>query len=103
MRAAPPRWCKDVQPIRAASCVANCHGAETYNSGHAGFRLDDYVAEDGGVPGAKSQALRTLVRAVNATSMPPSYFNPKPTSEERELLGRWIAAGAPYCDTDGGN
>lgn len=33
----------------------------------------------------------------------PSYFNPKPTAEERELLGRWLAAGAPYCDTDGGN
>ncbi|MFP2959533.1 hypothetical protein ACLEPN_17245 [Myxococcus sp. 1LA] len=98
-----PTWCKDVQPIMAASCVSNCHGAETYNSGHASFRLDYDVAEDGGVPGAKSQALRILARAVNATTMPPSYYNPKPTAEERELLGRWIAAGAPYCDTDGGN
>ncbi|WP_426751665.1 hypothetical protein [Myxococcus sp. Y35] len=97
-----PARCKDVQPGMAASCVSNCHGAESYNSGHASFRLDSYVAEDGGVPGAKSQALHILARAVNTTTMPPSCYNPKPTAEARALLGRWSEAGASYCDTDGG-
>ncbi len=97
-----PTWCKDIQPVLAASCVAACHGAVTTGSGRADFRLDVYETV-GGVSGAKDMAARVHDRAAVSRSMPPPG-NPMPTEDELALITRWAQGGAPRCDpTDGGS
>ena len=99
-----PTWCKDIQPILAASCVSSCHGSDTSLSGRTDFRLDLYEA-DGGVAGAKLMAPRIHARAVTFRTMPPPG-NPEPTEAERALIDRWASGGAPFCEesapVDGG-
>jgi hypothetical protein len=92
-----PTYCREVQPILAANCTANCHGADTTVSGHPEFRLDYYEPDGGGPNGAKYMAPRIKVRAFDQRTMPP-VGNPAPTNTERAVLGRWAAAGAPFCD-----
>lgn len=94
-----PTWCKDVQPILAASCVSSCHGATTTGSGRSDFRLDLY-AKEGSVLGAKDMAARIKARAVDQQTMPPPG-NPAPSASERDILNRWVAGGTPQC-SDGG-
>ncbi|WNG36289.1 hypothetical protein F0U61_23410 [Archangium violaceum] len=97
-----PTWCQDIQPILAANCVSSCHGADTTGSnGRSDFRLDLYEA-DGGVAGAKLMAPRIHARVVTYRDMPPPGRGlPEPTEEERLLIDRWAAGGAPLCN-DGG-
>ena len=94
-----PTWCKDVQPILAASCISSCHGATTTSSGHPEFRLDMY-ADDGGIKGARSMADRIKLRAVDQQNMPPAG-NPAPSTTELNVLSRWATGGTPLC-SDGG-
>ncbi len=95
-----PTYCQDIQPILAATCVSSCHGAD-HRNGVAGFRLDYYAPDGGGVPGAKAKADRIKARASDFQSMPPPG-NPAPTAAQRALLARWALAGAPECAADGG-
>lgn len=92
-----PTYCKDVQPILAATCVSNCHGAVTSGSGQTTFRLDYYEPDAGQPRGAKDMAARIKVRAFDLRTM-PLEGSPAPTDAERSVLGRWAAAGAPFCD-----
>jgi len=96
-----PTWCKDVQPILAASCVDSCHGEVTDGSGKKDFRLDRYETV-GAVAGAKDKASRIQARAFEQPSMPPSYYSAQPTEEERAILDRWARGGAPFCDDGAG-
>ncbi|WP_338865864.1 hypothetical protein [Myxococcus stipitatus] len=97
-----PTYCNEVQPILAATCVSNCHGADTSGSQQSSFRLDYYEPTTGnGVPGARAKALRIRVRASDMKDMPPAG-SPAPTAEQRALLARWVAGGAPQCSPDGG-
>jgi hypothetical protein len=93
-----PTWCKDIQPVMAASCVSSCHGETTTGSGQTGFRLDVYSSTT--PKGAREMAGRIQVRAVEQQNMPPSN-NPAPTAAQRELIGRWVAGGTPLCDDAG--
>jgi len=103
-----PTYCRDVQPILAASCVSTCHGADTSGSQVATFRLDYYAPPDGGVdggsgagtvPGAFAKAERIRQRASVFQDMPPTGGAvPAPSAEERALLARWALGGAPFCD-----
>nr|BDT35258.1 hypothetical protein MFMH1_49270 [Myxococcus sp. MH1] len=99
-----PTYCDDVQPILAASCVSTCHGADTSGSGQSSFRLDYYVAPDGGadgggLPGAFAKAERIRARTSVFQDMPPSPTTvPLPTAEQRALVARWVEGGAPFCD-----
>lgn len=95
-----PTYCAEIQPILAANCVSTCHGAVTDGSGKTDFRLDYYEPEAGQVRGAKAMAPRIKLRAADFQDMPPPG-NPEPTPAERELLSRWAAGGAPFCN-DGG-
>jgi hypothetical protein len=96
-----PTYCRDIEPILAATCVSSCHGAD-HRSGVAGFRLDYYAPDGGGAPGAKAKAERIKARAADLRSMPPPG-SPAPTAAQRALLARWVLAGAPECaTTDGG-
>ncbi|MCK8503772.1 hypothetical protein M0222_39045 [Myxococcus fulvus] len=95
-----PTYCDDVQPILAASCVSTCHGADTSGSGQSSFRLDYYEPTGNGVPGARAKALRIRVRTSDLKDMPPSGSGvTQPTAEERALVARWVAGGAPFCDS----
>lgn len=99
----PVDWCKDVQPLLARSCVANCHGSDTSGSSQLTFRLDAY-AFDGGFPlGAFAKASRIRVR-VEADDMPPVGFSPRLSVEEGRRVTRWVDLGAPECvaAADGG-
>ncbi|MFY0566661.1 hypothetical protein ACN28E_22870 [Archangium lansingense] len=94
-----PTWCQDIQPILAANCVSSCHGADSSGSnGRSDFRLDMYEM-DGGVAGAKLMAPRIHARTVVFRTMPPPG-NPEPTEEQRVLIDRWAAGGAPFCADD---
>ncbi|TQF15017.1 hypothetical protein FJV41_15655 [Myxococcus llanfairpwllgwyngyllgogerychwyrndrobwllllantysiliogogogochensis] len=97
-----PTYCKDVEPILAATCVSTCHGADTSGSSQTSFRLDYYEPTGNGVPGARAKALRIRVRASDLKDMPPTG-SPQPTTEERALIARWVAGGAPLCDSTGTN
>ncbi|WP_224362248.1 hypothetical protein [Hyalangium versicolor] len=92
-----PTYCKDVQPILAASCVSSCHGEVSSGSGRTDFRLDYYEPTGNQPKGAKEMAARIKVRAFDQRTMPPTG-NPAPTDAERAILGRWAAGGAPFCD-----
>ena len=94
-----PTWCKDIQPVLTASCVAGCHGASTTGSGRTDFRLDRFD-DVSGVSGAKTMAARIKDRAVGRTMPPPG--NPLPTDAEIALIERWASGGAPLCDGAGG-
>ena len=95
-----PTWCKDIQPVMQASCVSSCHGEVTGGSGRADFRLDVYDAT-GNVAGAKQMAARIQDRGFTQRSMPPSYYTPQPSDEQRTLLDRWVRGGMPLCDDTG--
>jgi hypothetical protein len=99
-----PTWCQDIRPILEAHCVSACHGADTSVSGREDFRLDMYEA-DGGIAGAQLMAPRIHARTVVFRTMPPEN-SPQPTEEQRALIDRWAAGGAPFCETavtDGGS
>lgn len=92
-----PTYCREVQPILAANCVSSCHGEVTTGSNHPEFRLDYYAPDAGQPKGAKDMAARIKARAFDLRTMPPAG-NPAPSDGERAVLGRWAAAGAPFCD-----
>ena len=100
-----PDFNRDIRPILSRNCFA-CHGPDEHDR-QGGLRLDDRAAAtselDSGltaiVPGqpAKSE----LVTRIHATDvdlvMPPPESNHLLTAAQKDLLERWIAAGAPYA------
>ncbi len=95
----PPAYNRDVRPILADNCFV-CHGADSA-SRKADLRLDqrEVAVEFGAIfPGDPDSS--ELVARI--TSDDPEYMMPPPetkkalTAEQKELLTRWIAAGAEY-------
>ncbi len=96
---------RDIRPILSRNCFA-CHGPDEHDR-RGGLRLDDRDAAtaelDSGataiVPNRPDQS--ELVARIHetdpATTMPPPETNHTLTAAEKELLARWIAAGAPYA------
>jgi len=99
----PADFNHDIRPILARNCFA-CHGPDE-EARRAGLRLDDREAagatlESGSraiVPGRPGDS--ELVARINATdpdvTMPPPGSNRVLAPQEKLLLERWIAAGAP--------
>ena len=95
-----PDFDREVRPILAENCFA-CHGFDE-KARTAGLRLDTAggavaVLASGRraiVPGdpVRSEALRRIANG----SMPPPGSRKSVTARQREVLRRWIAAGAPY-------
>ncbi|MFO1007338.1 MAG: DUF1553 domain-containing protein [Planctomycetaceae bacterium] len=95
---------RDVRPILSNHCW-NCHGPDEA-SREAGLRLDQresaiavgpekhraVVPHD---PGASELVKR--IDSTDDTQMPPASFEKPLTAEQREILKRWIAEGAPYA------
>jgi hypothetical protein len=90
---------RDIRPILAENCFA-CHGPDSA-ARKAELRLDQrQVAIDMAaiVPGDadSSELVRRVVSADAAELMPPPVTKKHLTVEQKELLKRWIAAGAQY-------
>lgn len=98
-----PVYNRDVRPILSDKCF-RCHGPDA--AGRQGdLRLDvrdEAVADRGGnrpiVPGdpQASEVWRRIVTEEDGERMPPIDSELKLSDDEREVLRRWIAAGANY-------
>ena len=98
----PIRFDRDIRPLLSEHCFA-CHGP---GKQEAGLRLDDgpatlAILESGGraiVPGdtAASALIARIVATDPDTVMPPPHFHKELSEAQKDLLTRWIAAGAPY-------
>ena len=98
----PIHFDRDILPILSDNCLA-CHGPGTQE---AGLRLDSAEAagrplDDGGraiVAGRPADS--RVVARINATDpdvvMPPPHSNKSLTPAQKDLLTRWIEAGAVY-------
>ena len=96
------RFDRDIRPILSDNCYA-CHGPGTQE---AGLRLDSHEAataelDSGGraILAGDSQASELVARIVATDPdvvMPPPHTNKTLSPEQKDLLARWIAAGAPY-------
>ena len=90
---------RDIRPILSENCFV-CHGHDK-NQRKAKLRLDvrEVAIERGAiVPGKPDES--TLIEHVFSTDpdeiMPPPKSNKKLTAAQKELLKKWIAAGAGY-------
>ena len=90
---------RDIRPILVENCFA-CHGADSA-SRQADLRLDrrdDAIASGGIVPGEpdSSPLLDRVYSDDPEEVMPPPATKKQVSAEQKELLTKWIAAGAPY-------
>jgi len=98
------RFNRDIQPILSQNCF-QCHGADSA-ARQAGLRLDQFdgatkPAESGDaaiVPGnpEQSELLARVISTDPDLHMPPAETKKNLTSEQIELLRRWITGGAKY-------
>ena len=100
LRAAQPlEYNRDIRPILADHCFA-CHGADSA-ARKADLRLDrrddaiDFGAIAPGKPGESELVARILSDDPDLV-MPPAKTKKKLTSDQKEKLRRWVAAGAEY-------
>jgi hypothetical protein len=97
-----PRFDRDIRPLLAENCYA-CHGP---GQQEAGLRLDSAAAAtrelDSGDRAivAGDAAASELVARINSADpdvvMPPPHSKKTLTAAQKDLLARWIKAGAPY-------
>jgi hypothetical protein len=98
-RAGGPEYNRDVRPILAENCFA-CHGPDSA-SRKAKLRLDvrDEAVKAGAIVPSKpdeSEALRRVHSDDPQESMPPPKTKKVLTKEQKDVLTRWVAAGAAY-------
>ena len=101
---AVPDFVREVRPLLARNCFA-CHGPDDA-ARQGGLRLDERAAalrpaKSGRaaiVPGdtAASELVRRIRTADDDERMPPPSAHRTLTAADREVLVRWIAAGAEY-------
>jgi uncharacterized membrane protein len=92
---APPDFDEQVAPILQQHCV-RCHGPTTRK---AGLDLSSAAgilngSESGAVLDADQPAKSVLLEMIDSQSMPPEDEPPLPDAQ-RDVLRRWLAAGAP--------
>ncbi|MCH2113233.1 MAG: hypothetical protein MK213_10270, partial [Planctomycetes bacterium] len=96
-----PDFSREVRPILAENCLL-CHGMDEQKGG---LRLDTRegaLADLGGyaavVPGElqASELWYRIITDVEEDRMPPKEHGPALTVEQREVLCRWIEAGADW-------
>ena len=104
-----PDFTREVRPILADHCFS-CHGPDAAGR-QAGLRLDDRDAAlsphgDGPaaiVPGEPARSpVVARIDSAGEDRMPPDAFGKPLTASQREILRRWIAAGARVPDDWGG-
>jgi hypothetical protein len=92
---APPSFEKDIRPILKAYCF-DCHGESEKPKGGLDVRLRRLIAKGGKsgpglVPGKRGESI--LQQRLEKAEMPPG--KKKLTAAQVDMIGRWIAAGAP--------
>ncbi len=90
---------RDIRPILADNCFA-CHGADSA-AREADLRLDrrDDAIESNAITAGEPDQSEMLARILTDDAdllMPPAETKKKLSSEQIELLKRWIAEGAQY-------
>jgi hypothetical protein len=99
-KAADISYNRDIRPLLSDNCFA-CHGPDK-NTRMAGLRLDvrdEALARKAIVPGKpeKSEIIaRIFAKPETGLLMPPSTAHKTLTAEQKNLLKRWVLAGAPY-------
>ncbi len=93
------RYNRDIRPILVENCFA-CHGADSA-SRKADLRLDirDDAIESGAITPGDSDSSPILDRIYSDDPdevMPPPAMKKTLTAKQKDLLTKWIAAGAPY-------
>jgi hypothetical protein len=90
---------RDIRPILAENCFY-CHGQDS-NKRQGDLRLD--LRESAIQPGAivpgdapKSKLVQRIHATDPETMMPPPKSNRRLSAEQKQLLERWISAGAVY-------
>src|ERR1700761_2277331 len=91
---------RDIRPILAENCFA-CHGPDSAarKASLRIDRLDDAVNAGAIVPGKPTESemiKRILLEDDDKELMPPRKTNKKLKPEQKELLKKWVAAGAEY-------
>lgn len=99
-------YSRDVRPVLARNCFS-CHGPDAEGR-EGGLRLDDrdsaLAAGDSGtsaiVPGQPeaSELIRRISSKDEFERMPPKETGKSLTSDEIQLIERWIQQGASYSD-----
>ena len=94
---------RDIRPILSDNCFA-CHGPDE-GQRQANLRLDTKegaFADRGGYPvivardAAASRLYQSISHGQGIARMPPPGFERRPTSEQIELVRRWIDQGAEW-------
>src|SRR5438105_5406618 len=92
------RFNRDIRPILSDNCFL-CHGPDK-NRRKAKLRLDDReiaLAKRAIVPGKPDESeLVARISAADDDRMPPPETHKTLTAKQKDLLKRWIAAGAEY-------
>src|SRR5688572_18079015 len=93
------RFNRDIRPILSDNCF-RCHGPNSATR-KAKLRIDDStIAGERGaiVPGQPTQSL--LIKRITSSDpdevMPPPDSTKQLTARQKELLEKWITAGAKY-------
>ncbi|MEC8510646.1 MAG: DUF1553 domain-containing protein [Planctomycetota bacterium] len=97
--ASGPDFSREILPILSDKCFT-CHGPD-HSSRRGGLRLDrELEARESGVldraPDGSSELGDRILDEDPLFRMPPPEAKHELEAEERELLLRWVAAGAPY-------
>jgi hypothetical protein len=93
------RYNRDVRPILNENCFA-CHGPDK-SARKGGLRLDvreEAVKAEAIVPGKPEQSglVERIFSADPGKRMPPAKAHKKLSAAQKDLLKRWVAAGAEY-------
>lgn len=96
---AQPEYNRDIRPILAENCFS-CHGPDSA-ARKAQLRLDQRdaaIKAEAIVPGSpeKSALVQRICASDPKEIMPPAKTLKKLSAAQKDLLKRWIAAGAPY-------
>ncbi|BCU78348.1 PSD1 and planctomycete cytochrome C domain-containing protein [Luteolibacter sp. LG18] len=99
-----PAYNRDIRPILSEKCFF-CHGFDAKHR-KADFRLDtaegSAARTDSGLAGikpgssAESEAWRRIVSTDRDEVMPPPESHKELTKDEKDLIRKWIGAGARY-------
>lgn len=97
--AEPLQFNRDIRPILADHCFA-CHGHDS-GSRQGELRLDQRAAaiEAGAITAGKPEESELIQRIFSTdaeTQMPPPESKKPLSPEQRDMLKRWISAGAEY-------
>jgi len=90
---------RDIRPILTDNCFA-CHGPDSA-ARKAGLRLDkrEQAIEAGAIEPGKpddSEFIRRILSADPKEIMPPPAAHKELTPEQKEMLQKWVSAGAEY-------